>query len=169
MFVVLLGGAYYDVKEHRIPNWWILGAAICGACLTSLAAPEGRTVLAAAEYVLRLIIVTAALFPLFLMRMMGAGDIKIIAIMMACLGFPAGIQAIMRGGFLGAVLALVKLLMQKKLQQRLMYLFVYFRRLFQTREIVPYYQADRDGYGVVIPFAFCLCLGYAWYLLKRVF
>ncbi len=169
MLVVLLGGAYYDVREHRIPNWWILGAVVCGLSLAMLVTPEGRYGFAAAGYLLRMAVTTAVLFPLFLTRMVGAGDIKMIAVMVAYLGFSAGIRAIACGCFLGAVLALAKLLAQKNLRRRLMYLFVYFRRLFQTKEIVPYYRADRDGYGAVIPFAGCLCLGYVWYLLSLLF
>lgn len=169
MLVVLLGGAYYDVREHRIPNWWTLGAAVCGLCLAVLRASEGAAVMAAGGYLFRLTAAAVILFPLFLTRMVGAGDIKMIAVMVACLGVPAGLGAISRGCFLGAVLALVKLLAQRNLYQRLIYLFVYFRRMFQTKEIVPYYRADRDGYGLVIPFALCLCAGYVWYLLSFLF
>lgn len=169
LLVVLLGGAYYDVKEHRIPNWWILGALICGVSLAAAAAPDGRAADAAGKYLFRMAAAAVVLFPLFMTRMVGAGDIKIIGIMVAYLGFPMGIRAIGWGCFLGAFLALVKLLVQRNLRQRLTYLFVYLRRMFQTKEIVPYYSAERDGYGIVIPFAGCLCLGYIWYLYLLLF
>lgn len=169
LLIVLLGGAYYDVREHRIPNWWILGAVLCGMSLSAITAPDGETALAAGKYLVRLAVTVAVLFPLFLVRMVGAGDIKMIGVMMAYLGFSMGIRAMAYGCILGAVLALTKLLVQRNLRRRLTYLFVYFRRLFQTKEIVPYYRADRDGYAIVIPFACCLCLGYVWYLLLLLF
>ena len=93
------------------------------------------------------------------------GDIKLMAVMAGFLGRGSGFQAITYGCVVGACLALAKLLLQGILWQRLNYLLAYFRRLFRTKEIVPYYRAERDGYGVVIPFAFCLFVGYMGYLL----
>lgn len=153
------------MTEHRIPNWWILTALLCGLGLATLAAAEGRIGLAAGGYLLRVLICVMGLFPLFFLRMFGAGDIKLMAVITGYLGIRGGAAAITYGCFVGAILALVKLLVRKNVHQRLIYLFVYFRRLFQTKEIVPYYRADRDGYGVTIPFAACLLMGYVWYLL----
>ncbi len=164
MFLVLLGAAWYDGKEHRIPNWWLGAAFLCGLAVKMLGAQEGRAAAACAGYLFRILTGVAVLFPLFLFRMIGAGDIKLIALMAGFLGFGSGLWAIACGCFAGAILSLVKLLVQRNLYQRLTYLFVYFRRMFQTKEIVPYYRADRDGYGVVIPLACCLLAGYVWYL-----
>ncbi len=165
MLVVVFGGAWFDVRQRRIPNGWILTAIACGVGITALAAPEGGQYLAAGKFLLRILTVSAVLFPLFVLRMIGAGDIKLTAVMVGYLGFGKGIWAVAYGCFVGAVLALAKLLAQRNLRQRLVYLFVYFRRLFQTKEIVPYYCAGRDGYGAAIPFAVCLLAGYLWYLL----
>ena len=154
-----------DVKEHRIPNWWILTGFLSGLALTALEAETGGIGLAAGSYLLRVFLCAAVLFPLFVLRMMGAGDIKLMAVMAGFLGWGSGLQAIMYGCVAGAILALVKLLRQGILWQRLTYLLAYIRRLFLTKEIVPYYRAERDGYGVVLPFAICLLAGYVGYLL----
>lgn len=165
MLALLLGGAYYDVREHRIPNWWILAGFFCGMALTAVLA-EGRAGPAVGGYLLRIILCVAVLFPLFVLRMTGAGDIKLMGLMVGLLGVGGGLRAIVYGCFAGAVLGLVKLLAQRILWQRLCYLFVYFRRLFRTKEIVPYYRAERDGYGVVVPFALCLLAGYLFSLIR---
>ncbi len=165
LFAVLIGSACYDVREHRIPNWWILAGFFCGLALVALEAEEGRINLDAGGYLLRIFLSSAVLFPLFVLRMIGAGDIKLMAVMVGYLGIRDGARAVLYGCLVGAFLALVKLLVRKNLWWRLNYLLVYFRRLFQTKKIVPYYQPERDGYGVVIPFAFCLLIGYAGYLL----
>ncbi len=116
-------------------------------------------------YLLRVFLCAAVLFPLFVLRMIGAGDIKLMAVMTGFLGWGNGLRAIFYGCVAGAILALAKLLRQRILLQRLNYLFAYIRRLILTKEIVPYYRIERDGYGVVIPFAFCLFAGYVGYLL----
>lgn len=178
MLALLLGGAYYDVREHRIPNGWIVAGFFCGMALTAVLAvlAEGGAEpavgpaaglaagsaagLAVGRYLLRILLCVAVLFPLFVLRMIGAGDIKLMGLMVGILGVGDGLRAIVYGCFAGALLGLVKLLAQRILWQRLCYLFVYFRRLFQTKEIVPYYRVERDGYGVVVPFALCLLAGY---------
>ncbi len=164
MLLILSGAAWYDAREHRIPNWWLAAAFLCGLAIKVLGAQEGRAAAACAGYLFRSLACVAVLFPLFALRMIGAGDIKLIAVMAGFLGFGSGLWAIAYGCFAGAILSLAKLLVQKNLYQRLMYLFVYLRRMFQTKEVVPYYRADRDGYSVVIPLACCLLAGYVWYL-----
>lgn len=168
LFAVLAGSACCDMKEHRIPNWWMLAAFSCGLALAVLDAPEGRWGPTAVGYVLRVSVCMALLFPLFVLRMIGAGDIKLMAVMVGYMGMKEGLRIIAYGCFAGAVLALVKLLAQKNLRRRLNYLLAYFWRLFHTKEIVPYYRADRDGYGIVLPLAVCLLAGYAWYLFRTV-
>ena len=131
----------------------------------ALDAETGYAGQAVGGYLLRISAYTAVLFPLYILRMVGAGDIKLMAVMAGFLGWGSGFKAITYGCVAGACLALARLLHQRNLWQRLNYLLAYFRRLFLTKEIVPYYRAERDGYGVAIPFAFCLLVGYAGYLL----
>ena len=96
--------------------------------------------------------------------MIGAGDVKLMALIAGYLGFGTGIVAILYGFFIGAVLAFLKMLICRNLLQRLNYFFAYIRRLFQTREAVPYYQASRDGKEAVIPLGLCLLGGCVWYV-----
>ena len=167
MLVILLGGAWYDVRERRIPNWWSFGAVLCGLGLCILTAAQGETGREVLKYGLRLAAATAILFPLFLFRIMGAGDIKMMAVTAGCLGVSDGACAIGFGFMIGAILALVKMTVQKSLRKRLAILVAYIRRLFLTKEIVPYYRAERDGTGAVIPFTLCLFVGYLWLVVWR--
>lgn len=160
---VLLGGAWYDIREQRIPNWWCAWGCIGGLCLTCCLAPAGEGVWQGVLYLIRLLAVTVIWFPLFRLRMIGAGDIKLMALTAGYLGFSAGAGVMMYGFFIGAILAFLKMLMCRNLRQRLGYFFAYIRRLFQTREAVPYYKASRDGKEAVIPLGLCLLGGYVWY------
>lgn len=166
--VVLLGGAWYDVREQRIPNWWCVCACVCGLGITWQMSPAGGRTGQTAFYMARLGAVTALWFPLFHLRMIGAGDVKLMALIAGYLGFKAGACVILYGFFIGAFLAFLKMLIYKNLYQRLRYFFAYIRRLFLTREAVPYYRASRDGKHVVIPLGLCLLGGCVWYMVLEI-
>lgn len=168
LLVTLLGGAWYDMREQRIPNWWCICGCMGGVCLTWILALPEEKVWQALLYLIRIGTVMAVWFPLFRLRMIGAGDIKLMALMAGYLGFLTGAYAVLYGFFIGAVLAFLKMLICRNLHQRLMYFFAYIRRLFLTNELVPYYQASRDGKEAVIPLGVCLLGGYVWYLLGMV-
>ena len=165
LLVVLLGGAWYDIREHRIPNWWCICALVGGFILTWTWALPGENLWQLLLYGGRILAVTVLWFPLFWLRMIGAGDIKLMALMAGYLGFRAGARAVLYGFFIGAILAFLKMLVCINLHQRLRYCFAYFRRLFLTGERMPYYEASRDGRTVVIPLGFCLMAGYVMSLL----
>ena len=166
--VVLLGGALYDIREQRIPNWWCACGCVLGLWLTWRLAPAGQGAGQAVLYIIRLLAVTAIWFPLFRLRMIGAGDVKLMALMAGYLGFAVSAGVILYGFFIGAILAFLKMLVYRNLYQRLNYFFAYIRRLFQTREAVPYYQASRDGKEAVIPLGLCLLGGCVWYVVRGI-
>lgn len=168
MAAVLLGGAWYDIREQRIPNWWCVCACVCGLWVTWQSAPPGEGLWPAVFYIARILAVTAVWFPLFHLRMMGAGDIKLMALIAGYMGFKTGARVVLYGFIIGAVLAFLKMLIYRNLYQRLRYFFAYIRRLFLTREAVPYYQASRDGKHVVIPLGFCLLGGCIWYMVLEI-
>ena len=100
--------AFMDIRCYRIPNRALAAAAAAGLAVTvgSLgvrsreywvmggrhglldagywfwaAAAEG-----AAVFIMRLVLAAAAGFPFFLLRMVGAGDIKFMALVAGCFG-----------------------------------------------------------------------------------
>ena len=94
-----------------------------------------------------------------LCRMIGAGDIKVMALIVGFLGPFQGADVLAAGFCIGAAVSLFKLLRRGILQQRLIYFMVYIRHLFQTKQITAYFKPERDGYDVTIPFVACLFLG----------
>lgn len=110
-------------------------------------------------FFIRCFVAAAICFPLFHMRMIGAGDIKLMALTCGFLGARDGFECIVYGFLLGAGLSLIKLLVQKSLFQRLNYFNAYVRRLIITKEVTAYYIPSRDGYAYTIPLGVCLFLG----------
>ena len=181
--------AFMDIRYYRIPNRalaaaaaaglavsveaWVSGAGNVGLWAAGIgfwmqdtgfwaAAAEG-----AAVFIMRLMLAAAAGFPFFLLRMVGAGDIKFMALVAGCFGLERGFWSVVIGLCLGAVLALAKILHQGSICQRFSYLSAYIRRMVQTRKAEKYYCPDRDGYGCVIPFGACLYAGTLFAVLWR--
>lgn len=130
-----------------MPNWWALSGAAAGIFSGKLG------------FLIPALTVILIFFPLFLCRMIGAGDIKMMAVLTGFLGFQTGAKALMAGFFIGGVCSFIKLLWRRELLQRLAYFQAYMNRLARTRQILPYYLPDRDGYGVTIPLTACIFAG----------
>lgn len=166
VLVILAGGAAYDLRDHRIPNWWVLGSGGIGLGIIWWLYTGGAE--AAWQipvwFLVRLLAAATVFFPFFYVRMIGAGDIKLMALICGFLGFLDGSLSIAYGFLIGAAMALIKMLVQKNLFQRLNYLYVYIRRLILTKEVTAYHNPSRDGYANTIPFGLCLFLGTLVYL-----
>ncbi|MDR3390401.1 MAG: prepilin peptidase [Sulfuriferula sp.] len=105
--VLLIGllaiATWHDVRSHRIPNALILTGWISGVLLS--AGLNGMTGIASA--IAGGIIGLAALLPFYLIRTLGAGDVKLMAVVGVFLG-PGGVLMAILGTFLaGGIMALV--------------------------------------------------------------
>jgi prepilin peptidase CpaA len=108
---LLVAVARSDVAARRIPNVLVLALVIVGACVaaTILRAPVGLRG-AASGFALGL----ALWAPLWLMRVLGAGDVKLAAAIGAWLG-PAGmLEASVLAALAGGVLALAVLARRRR-------------------------------------------------------
>ena len=116
--IVLIGllslAAYRDISEYRISNKLILSGLIAGISLNALLPQEigGLGFLPALTGVgVGLII----FLPLYLIRAMGAGDIKLMAMVGAFVGPTPMLQIMLYVAIAGGILALVFLLSKSKL------------------------------------------------------
>jgi prepilin peptidase CpaA len=111
--VTALVACVCDVRTRRIPNVLTIGAAVCGFAVAGFAG--GLTGLAWS--VSGWMVAVALFLPFFLLRGMGAGDVKLLGAMGAWLG-PGG--ALIAGFFTavaGGVMALVVVLARGYLAQ----------------------------------------------------
>lgn len=161
--MVLAAGAYYDVREHRIPNWWVVVSMICGILLSiveSGAPPDAAVYLREGGlFLARMLAVAALFFPLFICRMIGAGDIKLAALICGYSGIAAGAASIIMGFLIGAFWSFLKMMVKGSLHERFGHLTAYIRRIYQTKKITAYYDFARDGAEAVIPLGVCLLFG----------
>jgi prepilin peptidase CpaA len=112
VFTALLAGVVrFDVASRRIPNALVLAVAITGAltAATVLRRPVGPSG-AAAGMALGLALWT----PFWLLRVLGAGDVKLAAAIGAWLGPSGVVEASLLGALAGGALALVVLVRRRR-------------------------------------------------------
>jgi prepilin peptidase CpaA len=92
----------HDVRERRIPNWLVLAglAAGIGLRVAAGAGPFGMGVAGAA-------LALMLTFPLFLLRGMGGGDVKLFVVAGAFLGPLAFLYALVASALIGGAIGLV--------------------------------------------------------------
>lgn len=106
-------GAVTDVRTRRIPNWLVLALLIAGlvehAVLSGWTGVLGDLALAGA--------VMLAGTVAFSFKLIGGGDVKLLAAAAGTLGYPAGITFVLLTLVCGGVLALVFAAFHGRLQQ----------------------------------------------------
>lgn len=150
--VVLLVAGVSDFRYRKVYNGWLFMGMAAGVAFW------GKDFLFPAGIML---------FPVFLLyrlRLIGAGDAKLMALVAGYLGIDAGVEAIGAGLLTGAAWSLCRLLHDRGLRARLTYLSVYFRRVFLTRMITAYEMPSREDGREQVPLATCLAVGTYLYL-----
>lgn len=165
LLTVLSLCAVTDAGERRIPNIFLVwGTGAWILCAISVYWNGGKPDWPYATrdivfFFVRMSLTAALGFPFFVFRMTGAGDVKLMAFMAACLGWERWAAAMAAGLCLGAVLALGKMLLQGSTYQRFSYFKAYIGHLIRDRKVEAYYCPKRDGDECVIPMGVCFLAG----------
>ena len=121
--VLLLLAVYHDVRSRRIPNRLVLAGALAGLLLNTLL-PPGAGLLTAAPGALGfwpalggLALGLALLMPMYAIKALGAGDVKLMAMVGAFVGPHSIFFCLLSSLLAGGVLALAVALCQGTLRQ----------------------------------------------------
>lgn len=96
-------------------------------------------------YLIRIGSLLIVLFPLYLFRMIGAGDIKMAAVLFGAAGLRQGGRIFLCGLAAAGIWSLVLLIRRGIARQRLTYLVFYLYRSALGGSVEPYYLEARDG------------------------
>lgn len=151
--LVLAGAAWTDALDKKVRNWWLFMGAAGGIWCRG------------AEFFPGALVVLLAAFFLFRLRVMGAGDGKLMAVMAGYLGLDAGLEAIFFGMAVGAIWSLCRLRHSRSLKTYLIHLAVCFTQEFQTRKINECEGGMVKSPMGVIPLAPCMAAGTYLYLM----
>lgn len=133
LFVTLAVAAWTDWNRQRVGNGLLLAAAAAGIWLFRF------------RFVIPAFVMLLAAFMLFRLRLLGAGDGKLMAVIMGYLGWKHGLEAIFFGFFLGAVWELCHLRHSRILIARLNYFAAYLSRIIQKKQIEVYRAPSGEG------------------------
>lgn len=110
LILMLVTAAIIDSRSHRIPNWLVLSGALYAVVYNTLLPPwpNGTILFPLAGLGLGLLL----FLPLYLLRAMGAGDVKLMAMAGAYLGpddvLRCALASLLVGGALAIGYALIK-------------------------------------------------------------
>jgi len=110
LMLLLTGAAVCDYRTHRIPNWLVLSGVLFGVIYNTVLppSPHGNILFPLAGLGLGLVL----FLPLYLVRAMGAGDVKLLAMVGTFLGagetFHAALASLIAGGVLAILFVLVR-------------------------------------------------------------
>lgn len=164
--VFLAAVFWWDVRKRKIPNKLLAAGAAAGALslmLDGLAAGfrAGEMLERLAAGVGAGVLVLFAGSWLWAARMIGAGDVKLAAVLVGWLGPWTGGAGIGLGMVLGAVWALGKLIGQGNVLGPFLQLAAYAEECIREKKWKPYGRWKRDGQKAVIPLGACMALGTA--------
>lgn len=150
---------FCDIKYHKIPNkllivgvvsswvskFWEEGFIGLGMCLGCMIIPF------------------LLLFPLFVMRMIGAGDIKLLCMIAFVMKPGQIIYLLLYACLIGGIWAIIKMIWNKSFIKRFLYLKNYVTRRVMIGEREKYFSKE-EGYRDTISFALPIGLSYLLYL-----
>ncbi|MCS6953295.1 MAG: A24 family peptidase [Bryobacterales bacterium] len=158
---VLVAGVY-DLRYRRIPNWLTLSALLFGVALN--ASRFGWSGLQSAAAGLGLAVVIY--FPMYLVRGMGAGDVKLMAALGSIVGPAHWFTIFLISSILGALCAVALLAWKGRLRRTLQNVGFMLKELFYLRP--PYLRREeldvRHPMAVKLPHGLMVAVGTAAFL-----
>jgi prepilin peptidase CpaA len=164
LLLFLAAAVITDLRARLIPNALVLAGALTGFLLAALH-PQGIGFLSALG---GLALGLALFLPVYLLRAMGAGDVKLMAMAGAFLGpaaiFEAALWVLLTGGVLALVLALRRGV-ARRMAANLREMFFSAAASVQIRSLPDFSTGPQTA--ARLPYAVAIALGVAAFLLAR--
>lgn len=177
-FIILLG-VFQDIRSFKIRNYTIIIGLTTGILFSVKEVGLKEIYI----FLIAMIIPVIILFPLFLFKVLGAGDIKLFSVVGCYLGISTVIQVIIISFFTGAILSTFYIIRTKSLYKRISHFKEYISKIKEeyresltaskisitNLKIIPYYQKEEDKAEGVIHFSIAIFLAYIIMLIFHYF
>ena len=162
---IALAAGLYDLRIRRIPNWLNLSGVILGLGLNAYLF-SGRGVIAAG---LGLLLALAIYTPLYALRGMGAGDVKLMAAIGAIAGPRDWFAIFLTTALLGGVISILLVVLRKRFRQTFENIATILRELWHRRApIAANQQLDiRNQKSLKLPHGAVIAAGVCLFLLSN--
>lgn len=163
LIALVLAAAIYDLRFRRIPNWLNLSGVILGLGINMLLFSGHGLTLA----LLGIACSLAVYIPLYLVRGMGAGDVKLMAGVGAIAGPSNWFVIFIATALLGGLVSLLLIAYKRRLHQTCSNVALIVTELGQFRSPSKYHaQLDvRDSEAVGMPHGAVIAVGVAAFLI----
>lgn len=158
LFVILSIAAWMDIQTKRVSNR-LVG---CGLVLGFLFHIVKYGWVGSIYFFIRIMIPVLVFYLFFLMRVLGAGDIKLFSVISSFIGLKGLAEVLVYSFLAGAVFSLIVLFRNRNLSARLNYVLYYVKTAIVTKSI-PRYDYQSDGKQNVIPFSAVIFAGFLIY------
>lgn len=134
LVVILSVALYHDIREQKIKNVVTLPGAVFGVFLNSIEGGVNGSVFSLKGWIIPVLL----LIVLYLINVMGAGDIKLFAAIGAIMGVRFAVGTIISSIYIGGLIAIVLLLVRKQFLSRISFLLNYLLSIFRTGRLALY-------------------------------
>ncbi len=153
---ILAVAAYEDLSDYRIRNELI----ITGWCIGLMYRLYYEGVTGIINWMVCVVSSVVLLFIFYLLRMFGAGDVKLLSVISGFIGTKNMLKVFVAALFIGSILSVIRCIRYGYLMSRLRYFAEYISLMISCRKIIPYYVKSRDGESVIIPFSVAIGIGF---------
>lgn len=127
--ILLIGATLIDFKFYRIPNWLVIVGTIMGLMLH----PDNL-----GKKILQMMVVFIVFYPFFLIKGIGAGDIKLFMMLSLYFEKEKIFLIVAISFFLAAVISIIKILFDRNAREQLYKGLGFLRKLVITKTLDPY-------------------------------
>jgi len=169
LILLLVTAALIDSRFHRIPNWLVVAGALYAVTYNTLVPPwPNSTILfPLAGMALGLVL----FLPLYVLRAMGAGDVKLLAMVGAFVGASDVWRMALASLLVGGILAIIYVLMKGTAQRLYRNLFTLFHSsiISTLNGSAPNLRVSTSESAGRLPYGVAIALGSIGFLILRQF
>lgn len=158
LFLMLVLAVITDLKDRKIPNKLVLFGLIASLVLQSLS----MQVAGSLNWLVGVAVAFACFIPLYLLRAMAAGDVKLMMAVGGFLGYPLILSAVMYSYLAGGLIAIGYVLVMGRFRQLIQNLYALFiGKFIKITSGVSVYDDEQIVKQSVgrMPFALAIALG----------